>query len=460
MRRSNRLGCLTSTGLIVAMITALVIAGYAYARGGLMYSPGPLNGQGDEILGGVASHAGTGGNCDACHTAPWESATMADRCAICHTDIAEQMREVASMHGTILHNNPTLGCRHCHPEHRGKDARLTEMGDATFPHEVTGFSLKGHRLTSAREQFACQDCHSADISTFDLNTCNACHRQMEVAFTTAHTLSYGTACLDCHDGVDRFAAGFDHSQFSFQLKGSHAGVTCDKCHFTARRLSDFAATQKECYSCHQKDEPHQGRLGPNCADCHTEAGWTPAKFDHNLSAFKLEGGHQEISCESCHIDEVFQGTPADCYSCHEKDDAHEGQYGTDCSACHTPTDWEDADFDHNRSSFALAGGHANVPCQSCHSSGQFASLSTTCASCHGDPVYHAGLFGLDCAACHIVDNWAAKYVGPHPGIADEGGSGVNHGGGGCRSCHTQTLHTATCTQCHDSNPEGDGGEHD
>ncbi|HEX2990110.1 MAG TPA: cytochrome c3 family protein, partial [Anaerolineales bacterium] len=117
--RSNRLGCLTGTGLLTALFTAFVIAGYAYARGGLMYNPGPLNEEPGEMLGGVTSHAETGGDCSACHTAPWEPAEMADRCVNCHGDIAVQMRDVASMHGSMLHDNPDLGCRHCHPEHRG-----------------------------------------------------------------------------------------------------------------------------------------------------------------------------------------------------------------------------------------------------------------------------------------------------------------------------------------------------
>src|SRR5512139_1104042 len=268
MRRSNRLGCLTGTGLIAALITALLIAGYAYASGGLMYNPGPLSARGEEQLGGVTSHAETGGNCDACHTAPWESATMADRCAVCHTNIAGQMQEAASMHGRMLHDNPNLGCRHCHPEHRGADAKLTEMGDAAFPHELTGFSLNGHRLTSAREPFTCQDCHADDISRFDPNTCDACHRQMDVAYMTAHRLSYGTACLECHDGVDRFGKDFDHDQYSFQIKGRHEGLACDKCHYNARVLRDFPATAQDCFSCHQKDDPHQGHLGSSCGDCH------------------------------------------------------------------------------------------------------------------------------------------------------------------------------------------------
>ena len=104
--RNNRLGCLSSTGIIAAVITALVIAGYAYAQGGLMYNPGPLNAQADgDVFGGVTSHAETGGNCKACHTAPWESAKMEDRCADCHGEIAIQMKDVASMHGSMLNEN-------------------------------------------------------------------------------------------------------------------------------------------------------------------------------------------------------------------------------------------------------------------------------------------------------------------------------------------------------------------
>lgn len=456
--RSNRLGCLTGTGILAALITAFVIAGFAYASGGLMYNPGPLSTHSDdEVLGGVNSHAEIGGDCAACHTAPWESEVMADRCIDCHGAIAVQMRDIASMHGTLLHDNPQLGCRHCHPEHRGPDAKLTELGDAEFPHEVVGFSLNGHQLTAARDPFVCSDCHADDISTFELQTCDTCHRQMDVGFMTAHTLSFGGACLDCHDGVDRFGAHFDHNDFPFQIKGQHVGLACDQCHFEARGLSDFPVTLQDCYSCHQKDEPHEGRLGFSCADCHTEEGWTPATFDHNLAAFKLEGEHAEADCESCHENAQFVGTPTDCYSCHQKDDEHDGEYGTDCSACHNPSDWEDAVFDHNRSKFPLVSGHFGVPCESCHSSGQYAGLSTDCASCHGDPAYHSGLFGLNCASCHTIENWSARYRGKHPGVADEGGSGVNHGGGGCRSCHTKTLHTATCSKCHNGNPDDEGG---
>jgi hypothetical protein len=367
------------------------------------------------------------------------------------------MRDVATMHGTLLHDNPNLGCRHCHPEHRGADARLTVMEDASFPHEVVGFSLKGHQLTAARERFTCNDCHQGDITTFTLDSCDSCHRQMNLGFMTAHRLSFGSACLDCHDGVDRFGKNFDHNAFSFKITGQHVGLACVQCHIDARGVGDFQVTLQDCYSCHQKDEPHEGRFGLNCTDCHTPDGWMPAKFDHNLAAFKLEGRHSEVACESCHVNKQFKGTPMDCYSCHQQDDNHNGKFGTDCSACHDPSSWDHVNFEHNRTNFPLTGAHTSLACERCHSSGQFAGLLTACSSCHTDPVFHAGMFGLNCATCHTTENWSAVYKGPHPGIADEGGRGVNHGGGSCRSCHTQTLHTATCTQCHKGNPGGEGG---
>ena len=391
--QTRRLGCITSTGIMAAVITVLVIAGYAYASGGMMYNPGPLNAEAGEMLGGVTSHAQIT-ECNACHTAPWEPATMADRCADCHGDIAAQMRDVASLHGGMLHNNPGLSCRHCHPEHRGAEAPLTIMEGGSFPHEAMGFSLNGHPLTARREPFICADCHQDDVSTFDLGTCQACHLEMDNVFILAHAIEYGTACLDCHDGVDRFGKNFDHAA-GFALAGGHEGLICSKCHTNARTFTDFSRA------------------------------------------------------------------PSDCFSCHQRDDAHNGRFGTDCAACHQPATWEDATFDHNQSNFPLTGRHAALDCEQCHANGQFTGLPATCVNCHADPIFHAGMFGSDCASCHSTENWFALYAGPHPGIADEGGSGVNHGNTSCRTCHTQTLSAATCTACHDSNnPDDEGGDDD
>jgi len=448
--QKNRLGCFTGTGILATLVTLFAIAGVAFASGSEMFAAGPLNAEAGNAYGGVTSHAQIA-ECRACHTAPWERETMADRCLACHTDIAQQMFDVAKLHGAITNKSPNLPCRDCHPEHRGPSAPLTDLGNNEFPHEVLGYSLNGHRFKVTREPFVCRDCHPNDIAAFASDSCLNCHRQMDIAFAQAHLLSFGTDCLACHDGVDRYGDDFDHNKFVFQLTGGHADVSCTKCHLDARTIADLQSAPQDCFSCHYPDDPHGGRFGGDCAACHSISGWKPAKFDHNLSAFKLEGEHAEAACEECHRNGVYAGTPSDCYSCHQRDDEHNGRFGTNCAACHSPFDWDDAAFDHNAVGFPLTGGHANVACERCHAGGQFSGISSTCVSCHSDPQYHAGMFGTSCADCHSTNDWSAVYRGPHPGIADEGGSGVNHGGTTCRTCHTSSLRTATCTACHEGN---------
>ncbi|MCX6843581.1 MAG: hypothetical protein NTX53_15005, partial [candidate division WOR-3 bacterium] len=39
---------------------------------------------------------------------------------------------------------------------------------------------------------------------------------------------------------------------------------------------------------------------------------------------------------------VYKGTPHTCVACHQKDDKHNGQFGTDCGACHKTETWQGA----------------------------------------------------------------------------------------------------------------------
>jgi len=461
--QNNRLGCLTGTGILASFVTLFVIVGVAFAGGSQMFTAGPLNNQnnGGGAHGGVSAHAQIT-DCGACHTAPWETETMADRCASCHTDIAAQMFDVAKLHGAIKQKNPGLPCRDCHPEHRGATASLTDLGNNVFPHEALGYSLNGHRFKVTREAFTCSDCHGADVTSFASDSCQTCHGEMDIAFAQAHLLSFGRDCLACHDGVDRYGDDFNHDLFAFSLIGKHKIASCTKCHLDARTMTDLQTTPLDCYSCHQKDDPHAGRFGKDCGACHSPEGWEPAKFDHNLSVFKLEGEHAEVACESCHQNNVFKGTSSECYDCHQKDDQHNGQFGVKCGACHNPSNWEDANFDHNRTNFPLSGSHAGLACEQCHLNGQFQGTSANCVSCHADPGFHAGAFGTNCAGCHNSSSWSpAGYNLSHPMVADEGGRGVNHGGASCRTCHPSSVYQATCTACHNGNNfEGGGGGDD
>ncbi len=380
---------------------------------------------------------------------------MADRCAACHTDIAVQMRQVATLHGQLAGKGSlVLACYDCHPDHRGSTAALVDMTGQQFPHAGLGFSLAGHSQNFNGAAFTCQDCHTADIQTFDQKTCTACHAQMDTGFVQAHLVAYGSTCLGCHDGVDRFGKAFSHARFAFTLSGKHAGVACDKCHNHALSLADFASAPKDCFACHKQNDPHSGSFGQDCSACHTVAGWTPANFDHNLAAFKLTGAHAKVPCAQCHVNNVFKGTPTDCNSCHKQNDAHNGQFGTDCGACHRATSWNDVTFDHNKSNFPLTGAHASVACVKCHTSTPFTGLSTACVSCHADPAWHAGVLGTDCASCHTTSAWSpAQFNRPHPSFGEEGG--INHGGATCLTCHPNSVTTFTCLACHNSNnPQG------
>lgn len=460
MNKNNRLGCLTGSGVITALITLFVLAGSAFAGGSRMFSSGALNAQPGESIGGVNSHAQIQ-ECDACHTAPWEQASMADRCLSCHTNIADQMRNVAQLHGSIVQKSPKFACRDCHKEHRGATASLTDLGENTFPHETFGFTLKEHTRTESGEPITCDSCHNDDLTTFASDSCQACHSEMDLGFAQAHLLSFGSDCLACHDGVDRFGE-FDHNDFVFRLEGGHLEAACTQCHLDARSIADLQSLPQDCYACHAQDDRHNGAYGANCESCHIPTSWEEANFDHNLSAFKLDGKHAEAACEECHIGNVFKGTPADCYSCHNGDDEHNGSNGRQCETCHNTSDWEDADFDHSRTNFPLTGGHTGVECGQCHTNGTYKGLSTACVTCHQDPAFHAGVFGENCDSCHNIQGWSPagfNFSHPEPRV-DEGGSGIHHGGASCRNCHPSSVFQSSCVSCHEGNnfEEGEGGE--
>jgi len=399
----QRLGCLSGTGLIAALIAALVIAGYVYARGGLLFNPGPLNAQSGRALGGVTSHAEIGDNCESCHTAPWESETMADRCVVCHTDIAAQLQDVESLHGTILQNNLDLACRDCHAEHRGPEASLTVIDTEEFPHEAVGFSLHGHQQTSAGEPFTCGDCHQADITSFTTDSCHNCHLQMDAQFSITHRITFSPDCLACHDGVDHYGDDFDHNQFAFPLTGKHTEVSCSGCHQNAHTIADLQSASQDCFSCHSQDEPHEGQFGTDCAACHSTDGWSPASFDHNRSNFPLTGAHVNVACEGCHTNGQFQGLSTACIACHTEPAFHAGLFGTDCAACHSTTAWSPAQFN-GQHTFPLNHG-GGATCATCHPAG---FTAYTCYGCHEHEEAEVVERHLDkeinnfqnCMACH------------------------------------------------------------
>jgi len=376
--RPTRIGCLSGTGIIAALLTLLIITGVGLARGGVLFSPGDLNAaQKDQALGGVATHAETGGRCAACHPAVWEQDTMTERCLVCHSNLRQN---VESFHAVMLAESQNLHCKHCHTEHLGAEASLTVMQMERFPHnDASGFSLQSHQQTRDGVPFSCADCHGAEIAKFKPSRCLECHWEFENARIESHAADFGNDCLACHDGLDTYGESFEHAQTSFPLAGGHANTGCADCHAGARSLADLKTTRHECAFCHNHEDPHAGQFGRECAACHTPEGWENATFDHSLAAFQLTGAHAGVQCSQCHLNEQFKGISGQCAACHLDPSFHEGAFGLNCAGCHTTSAWAPVKFKQAHGFPFDHGAPGESSCRTCHPN---AVSEYTCYDCH------------------------------------------------------------------------------
>jgi hypothetical protein len=173
----------------------------------------------------------------------------------------------------------------------------------------------------------------------------------------------------------------------------------------------------------------------------------------------LTGAHTDLSCVSCHVEEIYVDTTSECVGCHRDDDTHMGLNGPDCQDCHRTTDWADNFFDHfDRSGFALTGGHFEVECDACHTGNRFeVALSTDCYGCHESDDAHNGINGNECADCHQVTEWL-DVLFDHSVDAEFPLNGA-HSQTACADCHVDPVAVAlpatTCYGCH-----GDDEPHD
>ena len=300
------------------------------------------------------------------------------------------------------------------------------------------------------------------------------------------------------------------------LSAAHAKLegikNCTQCHVAGGQLSP-----QRCLDCHAelkdriaKGAGFHGRLPPKeqaCASCHLEhqgrdfqlVDWGAggkAKFDHRRTGFALVGKHAQARCDQCHLDRfiadpaikalrashpqrtTFLGAAITCAACHF--DEHRGQLGAQCRDCHTESGWKPAPgFNHAKADFRLEGKHQKVECLKCHlqekdpafakavlppvheTFSRFKPVAhASCVDCHKDP--HDGRLGVDCKACHTVDDWLT--------VKSPGGSGTRafhektrfplrgaHQEVACKSCHGpgpdgpavfKGLKFDTCTACH------------
>jgi hypothetical protein len=151
-------------------------------------------------------------------------------------------------------------------------------------------------------------------------------------------------------------------------------------------------------------EEHRTQFGQDCLACHDGLD-RMSDFDHDRF-FILDGKHAETSCENCHLDQIFSGTPSMCMDCHDEPEIHRGYFGLQCENCHTNSAWSPAKMsDHD---FPLDHGEEGlVACEVCHTTRY---TEYTCYGCHehqpgeileehlDEEISQAEL--VDCVACH------------------------------------------------------------
>ncbi|HER33894.1 MAG TPA: hypothetical protein ENO19_00300 [Halothiobacillaceae bacterium] len=329
------------------------------------------------------------------------------------------------------HSDPHAGqfdrdCTACHGDVHWKPA-------ARFDHARTAFPLRGRHAA-----LECVRCHPvADFAGTTAvryagvagDNCARCHND-------PHAGRFGPDCASCHsEDAWKPVANFNHDRTAFPLTGKHRAVICAKCHPPANdgAVATYAGVAHDnCNSCHS--DPHQGRLGPQCASCHTTAGWkqiagkTSGDFDHGRTRYPLRGRHASVACERCHTGGTMT-TPLEydtCERCHR--DVHDSQFaaratspaGGACEQCHDVDGFVPARYraaDHARSRFPLTGAHLALPCIACHRDTpmpdgttvrRFAFADLRCEACHEDP--HAGQFASTapaktCDDCHGTAAW-------------------------------------------------------
>ncbi|MGH7740460.1 MAG: cytochrome c3 family protein [Candidatus Eiseniibacteriota bacterium] len=232
-------------------------------------------------------------------------------------------------------------------------------------------------------------------------------------------------------------------------KDMDSALNCLKCHPPGGGSMDA-----RCIDCHTEvaqmraqNRGLHGHVKDACAKCHPDHGGrdfkliafeegAPEKFDHKRTGWPLEGKHDSLTCDKCHLPK-FQKDPVlaklqrkdhskswfglqtTCNSCHE--DHHHGQLSLECQNCHGNASFKPAvKFDHAKSRFPLTGKHEKVECAKCHLATERLTIAMDsegkqiplykplhfedCNVCHTkDP--HEGKFGKTCAGCHVTDSF-------------------------------------------------------
>ena len=397
--------------------------------------------------------------CASCHT-DVHNMSVGDDCIRCHTPkdwLVDNIPELHEENGfPLIGAHSSLACVECHTSET--NLRFDRLGNECINchrenyeatqnpnHQIAGYStncIDCHSplafdwgadgithdffpLTKGHDIQDCNQCHTTGNFSDADPTCVNCHQtDFNQAQNPDHqALNFSTDCAACHSTEPGWTpAEFkDHDALYFPIySGKHKGEwnECTECHTNTNDYSEFT-----CLTCHKDPKTsneHNGVSGyvyesTACLVCHPD-GSEHGAFDHSSTNFPLVGKHTGVSCVECHAN-GYQGTPTDCFACHEDDynatnnpNHSSAQFPTDCASCHDENGWTPANFDHDGMHFPIySGKHKNE--------------WNSCAECHANPNNYADFTCLTCHKSGSTNN-------EHKDV-----SGYVYESSACLSCH-------------------------
>ncbi len=258
------------------------------------------------------------GGCASCHH--YNTTGPILKCSSCHESgnsselgkpglLAAYHRQCIGCHREW---DPLTECQSCHAAKNQKTV-AGKKAIRDFVHRVAERPVKrvwettyrdGPFVTFYHDQhadgfgFACQTCHAEQ-------SCAACHDRSRASMKKVSNVKTEdekhAACFSCHAEnpcatCHRLAeaAPFDHRlKTGWAIQSYHARLACQQCHGSKKQFN---------------------RVSNDCNSCHRLA--TRDGFRHEVTGFKLDGTHSELSCGDCHRQNQFGVLPV-CKECHD-----------------------------------------------------------------------------------------------------------------------------------------------
>ena len=228
-------------------------------------------------------------DCKVCHKTKLTDPLKHDRCTDCHTDYHM---------GQFTRNGVSPDCSQCH----------SVKGFTQFSYSIDQHNLGVFPLNGSHGAVPCLDCHKKQEKWSFRNiglVCKDCHT--DVHSTLIQPKYYpGADCRVCHNEERWADVTFDHSTTGFGLTGAHIDKECRLCHFKTDAVGlthqKFQGLSTNCSECHTDNHYRQFEKNgiTDCTRCHSTKDWTASAFNHDNTAFKLDGKHVNVACVKCH----------------------------------------------------------------------------------------------------------------------------------------------------------------